>query len=291
MARKVGLPGTIRLKHDEHLVDELSRKSRTCVIRYIPMDRISPGAQQPRKDFGDLESLAQSIQEKGVIEPIILRPRNGHFEIIAGERRFRAARLAGLEEIPGIEYDIQDNEALEISIIENIQRKDLNLFEHAFSLKSLNDIYGYTHEEIAQKISTSRVTVSELIRLTDLPADIVSRCQELAIESKTFLLELVKLEDAEIIGRILDEYEKEPFSRDALKAMRKITATETLDKKKTDHPAVQKRRERFKFVAPDKSLKIDFSFKSGEVTREKLITTIEALLEDLRQGRIKNLKI
>ena len=191
MVKKIGLPESIRLKHDHHLVEELSRRSHTCVIRYIPLERIVPGAQQPRQDFGDLESLAASIREKGVIEPIILRPRDGRFEIIAGERRFRAAGMAGLTEIPGIEYDVQDNEALELSIIENAQRKDLNPFEHAFSLKSLNEIYGYTHEEIAEKVGSSRVTITEMIRLTDMPPQAVKRCQELGIESKSFLLELV----------------------------------------------------------------------------------------------------
>ncbi|MBN1196820.1 MAG: ParB/RepB/Spo0J family partition protein [Candidatus Aminicenantes bacterium] len=282
MAKKIGLPESIKMKHDHHLVDELSRRSRTCVIRYIPLERIVAGAQQPRSDFGDIEALAASIREKGVIEPIILRPRDGRFEIIAGERRFRAAKMAGLSEIPGIEYDIQDNEALELSIVENAQRKDLNPFEMAFSLKSLNEIYGYTHEEIAKKIGSSRVSITEMIRLSDMPPQVISRCQEMGIESKTFLLELVKLEDVDQMMFVLDQYALSPFSRDAIKEIRQ-------NKTKKSEPDTKK-TPRFKFVAPDKSVKIDFRFREGEISRDRLISTLQTLLDDLITGRIKNLK-
>jgi len=285
MAKKIGLPESINLKHDHHLVEELSRRSRTCVIRYIPLERIIPGPQQPRSDFGDLESLAASIREKGVIEPIILRPREGKFEIIAGERRFRAAGMAGLTEIPGIEYDIQDNEALELSIIENAQRKDLNPFEHAYSLKSLNEIYGYTHEEIAAKVGHSRVTITEIIRLADMPPKVVKRCQELGIESKSFLLELVKLEAPDTMMMVLEKYAESPFSRDAIKTMRK-GETKKDRHGKANGPAIN----RFRFIAPDKSLKIDFRFKEGEASRQRLIDAVKALLEDLRSGNVKGLE-
>ncbi|HDP95647.1 MAG TPA: ParB/RepB/Spo0J family partition protein [Candidatus Aminicenantes bacterium] len=285
MAKKIGLPESIKLKHDHHLVDELSSRSRTCVIRYISLERIVAGAQQPRSDFGDIEALAASIREKGVIEPIILRSRDGRFEIIAGERRYRAARLAGLTEIPGIEYDIQDNEALELSIVENAQRKDLNPFELAFSLKSLNEIYGYTHEEIAKKVGNSRVSITEMIRLSDMPPQVVSRCQEMGIESKSFLLELVKLENIEQMMHVLDQYAKSPFSRDAVKEIRR---RKTPEGKEKGRPAAAKAQS-FKFVAPDKSLKIDFRFREGEINRERLIDVLQTLLEDLQSGRIKGI--
>ena len=180
---------------------------------------------QPRKDFGDLVDLTESIREKGILEPILVRPKNGKFEIIAGERRYKAAKAAGIKEIPCIEYDVADNEALELSIIENIQRKDLNVFETAQSLKSLSEIYGYTHEEIAQKIGKSRVTVSELIRISDLPPEISKKCLDLKINSKTFLLELVKLENKEKMIEVLKNYSKKPFSRDAIKQNRKTAGT------------------------------------------------------------------
>ncbi len=174
-AKKVGLPTFVKSKFDNHFVEEISNRTRTPIIRNIPLQKILTNEQQPRKDFGELGEMAESIKEKGILEPILIRPKNGQFEIVAGERRYKAAQMAGLTEIPCIEYDIADNEALELSIIENIQRKDLTIYEQAFSLNSLSEIYGYTHQEIGQKIGKSRVTVSELIRITDLPEDILER--------------------------------------------------------------------------------------------------------------------
>ncbi|MCK4888787.1 MAG: ParB/RepB/Spo0J family partition protein, partial [Candidatus Aminicenantes bacterium] len=155
MAKKVGLPDFVKSRHDNHFVEEISSRTRTSIIRKIPVEKIVPNLMQPRKDFGNIDELARSIGEKGILEPILVRAKDGKFEIIAGERRFRAAKIAGLREIPCIEFEIPDNEALELSIIENIQRKDLNVYEKAYSLKSLSDIYGYTHEEIAKKLGKS----------------------------------------------------------------------------------------------------------------------------------------
>lgn len=278
---KKGLPNTLRLKHDNHFVDEITIKSKTSVIRNIPIGKIEPNTLQPRKDFGDLRELSESIKEKGIIEPIILRPRNGKFEIIAGERRYRAAVMAELQEVPAIEYDIPDNEALEISIVENIQRKDLNFFEEAYSLKTLSEIYGYTHQDIAAKIGKSRVTVTELIRITDLPSDVVQKCIELNITSKTFLLELTKLEDHTRMLEILKNYEKEPFSRDMIKVLRK--PQKNIEKPKKLHPI------KFKFASDDKAIKIDFKFNSKEIDRTKVISILEKLIKDIKENRITEL--
>lgn len=275
---KKGLPNTLRLKHDNHFVDEITIKSKTTVIRNIPIAKIEPNTLQPRKDFGDLLELSKSIKEKGIIEPIILRPRNGKFEIIAGERRYRAAVMAELQEVPAIEYDIPDNEALEISIVENIQRKDLNIFEEAYSLKTLAEIYGYTHQDIAVKIGKSRVTVTELIRITDLPSDVVQKCIELNITSKTFLLELTKLENYGKMMEILKNYEEEPFSRDKIKAQRKL--------KKNKHETGKTQPLKFKFVTDDKAIKIDFKINSKEIDRKKVISILEKLIQDIRENRI-----
>ena len=227
MPKKVGLPEFIKMKHDHHLVDEISLRTKTPVIRNIPIEKIITNQMQPRRDMGDLTELTDSIRENGIIEPVIVKPKDGNFEIIAGERRFRAAKEAGMHEIPCIEHDIPDNEALEMSIIENIQRKDLNVFEQAHSIHSLADIYGYTHEEIAKKIGKSRVTVTELIRITDLPEEIREKCLQLGIDSKTFLLELTKIEELEKMEEILSQYGKKPFSREEVKQQRKNEAQKT----------------------------------------------------------------
>lgn len=279
-ARKVGLPDFVKSKFDNHFVDELSARTHTPVVRNIPIDKLTANVHQPRKDFGDLAELADSIKEKGILEPVLIRPKNGKFEIVAGERRFRAAQIAGLSEIPCIEHDIADNEALEISIIENIQRKDLNVYEQAFSIKSFADIYGYTHQDIAQKIGKSRVTITELLRITDLPEEILERCIELKINSKTFLQELVKLENIEQMKEMLDNYSEEPFSRDKIKEKRKAQK-----EKKPVEKSVKTFR--FNLTSEDKSVKIKFDIKSQEPDKNKIIDILEKLVSDLKKDKVK----
>jgi ParB family transcriptional regulator, chromosome partitioning protein len=274
MSKKVGLPESIKMKHDHHLVDEISLRTRTPVIRNIPVEKIVPNQMQPRRDMGDLAELTDSIRENGIIEPVIVKPKDGNFEIIAGERRFRAAKEAGLSEIPCIEHDIPDNEALEMSIIENIQRKDLNVFEQAYSICSLAAIYGYTHEEIAKKIGKSRVTVTELIRVTDLPEEIKEKCLQLGIDSKTFLLELTKVGELEKMEAILSQYGKKPFSREEVKEQRKNNGPKAF---------------KFNFVSDDKKVKINFQFKQENVDRERVIAVLEKLIKDIRENKLKNL--
>jgi ParB family transcriptional regulator, chromosome partitioning protein len=273
MAKKVGLPEFIKMKHDYHLVDEISMRTKTPVTRNIPIEKISTNQLQPRKDMGDLKELTESIREKGIIEPVIVRPKDGHFEIVAGERRFRAAKEAGMSEVPCIEYDIPDNEALELSIVENIQRKDLNMFEQAQSIMSLAEIYGYTHDEIAKKIGKSRVTVSELIRITDLPSEIKQKCLDMAINSKTFLLELTKLEDPEKMAEILEQYGKKSFSRDEIKEQRNKTTSKIV---------------KFNFVSEDKNIKINFHCQREKVDKENIIAVLERLILDIKEDKIKN---
>lgn len=287
-AKKVGLPTFVKSKFDNHFVEEISTRTRTPVIRNIPLQKIITNEQQPRKDFGDLKDMADSIKEKGILEPILIRPKNGQFEIIAGERRFKAAEMAGLSEIPCIEYDIADNEALEISIIENIQRKDLTIYEQAFSLKALSEIYGYTHQEIGKKIGKSRVTVSELIRVTDLPEDVIKRCMELNITSKTFLLELVKLERMEQMSEVLDNYSEEPFSRDLIKEQRKAEE-ENKEDAQDDKPdkAPSLRVYKFNVASDDKAIKIKFDIKSEAADKKKVIDLLEKLITDIRSGKLE----
>lgn len=286
MARKVGLPDFVQSKYDNHFVDEISQRTRTTVIRNIPFEKLTANVLQPRKDFGDLTELSESIKEKGILEPILVRPKEGQFEIIAGERRFKAAKLAGLKEIPCIEYDVPDNEALELSIIENIQRKDLDIYEQAYSLKSLSEIYGYTHQDIAQKIGKSRVTVTELIRVTDLPPNVIQQCVELNINSKTFLLELVKLEDVAEMLDVLKNYAEKPFSRDKIKEKRKGEDDATVNNNNGNGSNSNGRGIKFQFTTEDKAIKIKFDIKSQDTDKSKIIEILEQLIADIREDKI-----
>jgi ParB family transcriptional regulator, chromosome partitioning protein len=142
----------------------------------IPIDRIRPNPDQPRRDFDekDLDDLAASIREKGVIQPLILRPvPSGGYEIVAGERRWRAAQRAGLHELPAVVRDISDAEMLEIAIIENIQRADLNALEEAHGYRQLMDRFGHTQERLAEALGKSRSHIANLLRLLTLPESVL----------------------------------------------------------------------------------------------------------------------
>src|SRR5688572_31202254 len=189
---KAGLPVEVKMRHDSHYVEQIAAKSRS-VGRTIAITSIFPNPEQPRTEFGDLTELTESIKEKGVLEPLLVKPTgDGKFMIIAGERRWRSSQLAGLTEVPCIEMDIDDKGVAEIALIENLQRKDLNIWEEADGLAALASRFEYTQEEIAKKISKSRSTVSELMTIAGLPDDIRARYRDANISAKSTLLEIAR---------------------------------------------------------------------------------------------------
>jgi ParB family chromosome partitioning protein len=143
-------------------------------VRQIPIASIEPHPGQPRRIFAEdaLAELAESISSRGVIQPIIVRPNGHRFQIVAGERRWRAAQKARLHEIPAIVREFSDEETLEVALIENIQRRDLNAIEEAQAYKRLLDDYGHTQEELGRIVHKSRSHVSNLLRLLELPAKV-----------------------------------------------------------------------------------------------------------------------
>lgn len=144
--------------------------------QYVPIEQISPNPEQPRKRFDteDLNDLANSIREKGVIQPLIVRRReNGSFEIVAGERRWRASQMAQLHQLPVIIREFTDVEVLEVAIIENIQRADLNSVEEAAGYRQLMDRFGHTQEKMAEALGKSRSHIANLLRLLNLPETVL----------------------------------------------------------------------------------------------------------------------
>jgi ParB family chromosome partitioning protein len=144
-------------------------------VRLLAVDLMQRGAMQPRRDMRleSLEDLATSIRAQGVVQPIIVRElKQGGFEIVAGERRWRAAQMAGLQEVPVIVREVSDADAAAIAIIENIQRANLNPMEEARGLTRLKDEHGLTHQEVADAVGRSRTAVSNLMRLLDLEDDV-----------------------------------------------------------------------------------------------------------------------
>jgi ParB family chromosome partitioning protein len=143
-------------------------------LRELPLDLIVPNPRQPRHAFDEdgLQALAQSLEARGVLQPVLVRPRaGGTYELIAGERRWRAAGIAGLERIPAIVRAGEDAESLELALIENMAREDLNPVEAARACAALVEELGLTHEDVGRRVGRSRVSVSNLLRLLDLPDD------------------------------------------------------------------------------------------------------------------------
>jgi ParB family chromosome partitioning protein len=145
-------------------------------IREIEIDLIRPGHQQPRTTFAQekLDELAQSIRTSGIIQPLLVRPRGGLFELVAGERRWRAAQLAGLPRVPAIIREIPDDKLLELALIENIQRQELNPIEEANAYKRLIESMNLTQEEVAQRVGRDRTFVTNYLRILKLPSEIQS---------------------------------------------------------------------------------------------------------------------
>ncbi|MBA3334266.1 MAG: ParB/RepB/Spo0J family partition protein [Acidobacteria bacterium] len=175
MNRKVLGRGLNALMGDE----DISGKEK---FLEIDLDLIKPNASQPRTNFTEvkLEELAQSIRINGVVQPIIVRKKGANYEIVAGERRWRASQKAGLNKIPAIIKDIKDEKLLELALIENIQRQELNAIEEARAYKNLVETVGLTQEMIAERVGKNRTVITTFLRLLKLPDDI----QNLVVEEK-----------------------------------------------------------------------------------------------------------
>ena len=145
-------------------------------VSLLSISMVDPNSDQPRKTFNKeaLEELARSIEENGLLQPILVREyAGGRYQIIAGERRFRACKIAGITEIPAIILDRDDRKVAELALIENLQREDLNPIEEARAFKALADDYGLTQEEVSERVGRSRSAIANAVRLLDLPAPIL----------------------------------------------------------------------------------------------------------------------
>lgn len=149
-------------------------------LREIEIDLIQPGEQQPRTSFDEakLQELAQSIRASGIIQPLLVRRRGGRFELVAGERRWRAAQLAGLSRVPAIVREIPDENLLELALIENIQRQELNAIEEANAYKRLIESLGLTQEEVATRVGRDRTFITNYLRILKLPNEIQSLLEQ-----------------------------------------------------------------------------------------------------------------
>jgi ParB family chromosome partitioning protein len=266
------------MRHDNHFVEELTARHETPVGKMVPLSTIEPDPNQPRTTMGDLDDLVSSIRDKGVLEPILVRPNPlndgsaSPYRIISGERRYRAAQEAGLYEVPVIEMDVSEEEALEIALIENLQRKDLTPFEEAEGYRLLAETHQYTHEEIAESVGKSRTVITESFSLLQMPPRVRDTVLALGISSKSLLLEVLKAgSEAEMI-ELLEEVARRGLNRDDLR-----------QRLRRDRSSGRRKPYVFRFKSPDKSYSLAMSFRQSEVDRDDLIRALENILEGLRK--------
>lgn len=271
--KRLGLPDTLRMRHDTHYVDQLGRDGGAPIGRLIPIEDIDPNPNQPRQSVGDLSELVASVREKGVLEPILVRPAGSRFEIIAGERRYRAAMEVGLAELPCVVREASDAETMEIALIENLQRKDLHAFEEADGLKVLAESYGYTHEKMAQKLGKSRTSVTEVLSLTNMPDEVRELCRLADIHSKSLLLQVVRQSSSEKMVELIER-----FQRDGLSTRQQMRAVlKPVEKPQRGRP----RNFVFKYQPKEKTFSLALQFKRSEVPREEVVRALQSIIEDL----------
>lgn len=276
--KKSGLPDFLTMRHDPHFVELIASKSPAPRVRLIPLDKIDPNPRQPRSELGNIEELMESIKTKGVLEPILVRAKGERFEIIAGERRYIASKNLGLKEIPCIEMDVEEQEAMEISLIENLQRKDLDIFEEADGLKALMTMYGYSHQQIAEKIGKARSTITEIISVSRIPLPLRERLKKAGINSRSTIIEIAKIENEEAMEKVVNQIIE-----------RRLTRTDTRDltrlfKEKEEQQKEKQKYYVFNYVPKEnKTYRLRIEFKKQVVTRQELIKILEEILETLKR--------
>lgn len=169
------LLGQSREFADKPYAMDTGNSQESSELRHLPIEKLVPGRFQPRKDMSSegLDELAASIRSQGVIQPIVVRPiNNDQYEIVAGERRWRASQRAGLDKVPCLVKELEDNATIAIALIENIQREDLNALEEAQALERLLNEFGLTHAQVAEAVGKSRTTVTNILRLNQLNDDV-----------------------------------------------------------------------------------------------------------------------
>ena len=238
--RSLLIPNVVgEAKTNKESVSETGSGEKAAEV-VVKITMVEPNRKQPRKNFDEdsLQELCDSIKQVGLIQPILVQDRKDHYEIIAGERRWRAAKMAGLKEIPVIIRDYSDQEIMEISLIENIQREDLNPIEEAQAYKRLLTEFNLKQDEVAERVSKSRAAVTNSIRLLKLN----ERVQQMVIDdmiSTGHARALLAVEDPEAQYILAQQIFDERLSvREVEKLVKKLNAPEK-EKKKTENKTMQ----------------------------------------------------
>lgn len=234
-------------------LDEQSNSNQTA-IEQLEISKIVAGVYQPRKHFSqeEIEDLANSIKESGIIQPIIVRSVNKgqYYEIIAGERRFRASQLAGLESVPAIVKKINNHEALELAIVENVQRSDLSATEEAAGYQQLIHEFSYTQEQISKRIGKSRSHVTNLLRLLSLPQETQDLLNQKLI-SMGHARAIIKSHNPSLLATRIVEEEL------SVREVEDLVRDEKIDKARDSEASLAKLKTKIEFIKSDELLKIE----------------------------------
>ena len=272
---KRGLPTGLQMRHDAHYVEELAQHRPAQIGRMIPVEKLEPNPEQPRTEFGDLTELTASIAEKGVLEPLLVKPNRltGRWMIIAGERRWRSAQKAGLKEVPCVEMEVDEGTVAEIALIENMQRKDLTVWEEADGLLALCDRFGYTHYDVARKVGKSRSTVTEAMAIARIPADVRAICRDAEINAKSLLLQIVRQPDDDSMRGFAKQIASQGLKRnDAREVRRQEMGPRVVPVAK---PYT------FKYASPDKDFNLEVRFKANEVSDAEVALILRAVADEI----------
>lgn len=281
MGKTRGLPPDHRTRADAHYVDHITSGRPASVGRMIEIHRIIPNPTQPRRDMRDIDELAESIRERGILEPILVRQvQEGAYQIIAGERRFQAAQRVGLSMIPCVELDVDERGCLEISLIENLQRRDLSPFEEAEAIGRLLDDFSYTHEQIARKLGRSRTGITEILSLNRMPESVREICRRADILTRSTLLEIVRQRDESSMLALAEAIASENLTRDEVRELKR--SGESLERREGGQG--QKARPFvFRYRPPNQDFTLSLKFEREVVEPKDLLGILEQIVQDLRK--------
>lgn len=266
---------TARMRHDTHFVEELAAQHTEAVGQMIPIDQLRANPNQPRQTFEQLEELVASIQRVGVLEPLLVRRAQHGYQIVSGERRFRAARAAALVTVPCIVLDVDDTRALEIALIENLQRQDLSPFEEAEGLQALIDQYGFTHDDVAHRVSKARSSVTESLSLATVPRPVRASLEQGGVRSKSILLEIARCGTPEAMAELADMVVKQGLTRDDLRKLRRAA-------KAVNNPPKSK-------TAPTPPRRLTYRSKTG-ITVTVYLSSEQVSLSDVERSLLEAIR-
>jgi ParB family chromosome partitioning protein len=226
-------------------------------------------------EFGDLTDLTASIAERGVLEPLLVRPSKltGRWMIIAGERRYRAARQAGLTEVPCVEMEVDEGTVAEIALIENMQRKDLTVWEEADGLFALCERFGYTHDDVAKKVGKSRTTVTEALSIAAIPPDVREICRQADVSAKSVLLQIVRQPDDESMRRLATQIASRGLTRNDAREVRR--------QEMGPRVTAETRPYVYKYNSPGKEFSLEVRFRRSTVELEDVAAALRLAARNL----------